>query len=1029
MLRLYNAIPRGLPMTYTKTTIPDFLADIFPFNQLEASTLTKLSEKSQLLRYRMGQPILVREKMPSQISIIYEGKARLLSYEQTTQKPVTLDLLKPGAILGWVSLMRGIPCETAIASTESVCLTIPTGQFLALMAQEPTVTAAFQNRCSILEAFELIGAELVRQASGITNLKELAQNAYQDAQVRYLYPMTDASELLTPDRVWFVSGGSVVRDFPVGSRLSQEAISQGLDIQGSTPARIIGFRESDLVGETQTEPPTTPVTVIDTQTPLTTDDDPWLDDDHDSIPYAPDKPPESTEDADQTSQKHRKYPHVRGKGPLDSTVACFQMLSKHLEMPFRRDVIRRVLNDQMQRTGGLSLPLCGAVADLIGLHAQLVNVPPQSLNRLQTPALVPWYEGFAVLYEAKPRELVLGVPELGIVRRKPADLLDSLPKPETEDGESPAAIPVLLVQRTKHTQQQRFGLQWFLPSLVRYRQVLILVFIASFFVQLFGLANPLMIQVIIDKVIVQNSIDTLHVLGFFLVIIAIFEALLTSFRTYLFVDTTNRIDMHLGSEIIDHLVRLPLRYFEKRPVGELASRINELENIRQFLTGTALTVVLDAVFSVLYIVVMFIYSWVLTIVSLAIIPLFVLLTVIVSPIVRRQLRVKAERNAQTQSYLVEVMSGIQTVKAQNIELRTRWQWQERYARYVSAGFKTVLTSTTAGSASNFLNKLSALLVLWVGAYLVLDGQLTLGQLIAFRIISGYVTSPLLRLAQLWQNFQETALSLERLSDIVDSPQEADEADRLNIPMPAIKGEVEYENLSFRFGTSGPWQLTNINLHFPAGVFVGIVGQSGSGKSTLMKLLPRLYDIDSGRILIDNYDISKVELYSLRRQVGIVPQDSLLFDGTVQDNIALTNPDASAEEIIEAAKVAAAHDFIMGLSSGYNTRVGERGSSLSGGQRQRIAIARTVLQNPRLLILDEATSALDYDTERQVCLNLIEAFKGRTVFFITHRLTTIRNSDIILMMDKGSVVEQGTHDELMAMQGRYYCLYQQQDAQL
>ncbi|MEQ9237245.1 peptidase domain-containing ABC transporter [Coleofasciculus sp. E2-BRE-01] len=1016
-------------MTYTKTTIQDFLADIVPFNQLEASTLTKLAEKSQLLRYRMGQPILVRDKMPSQISILYEGKARLLSYEQTTQKPVTLDLLKPGAILGWVSLIRGIPCETAIASTESVCLTIPTGQFLSLMAQEPNATAAFQNQCSVIEAFELIGAELVRQASGIMNLKELAKNAYPDAEVRYLYPMTDATELLTPDRVWFVSGGSVVKDFPVGSRLTPEAISQGLDIQGSTPARIVGFRESDLVGEGETEPPTAPVTVVGEQTPLTTDDDPWLDDTdgNDSIPYAPDKPPEATEDVDQTSDQRRKYPHVRGKGLLDGTLACFQMLSKYLEMPFRRDVIRRVLNEQMQRTGGLSLPLCGAVADLIGLHAQLVNVPPQSISRLQTPALVPWYEGFAVLYEAKPRELLLGVPELGIVRRKPADLLDSLPR--SEDGQSPEAIPVLLVQRTKHTPKQRFGLQWFLPSLVRYRRVLILVFIASFFVQLFGLANPLMIQVIIDKVIVQNSIDTLHVLGLFLVIIAVFEALLTSFRTYLFVDTTNRIDMHLGSEIIDHLVRLPLRYFERRPVGELASRINELENIRQFLTGTALTVVLDAVFSVLYIVVMFIYSWVLTIVSLAIIPLFVLLTVIVSPIVRRQLRTKAERNAQTQSYLVEVMSGIQTVKAQNIELRTRWQWQERYARYVSAGFKTVLTSTTAGSASNFLNKLSALLVLWVGAYLVLDGQLTLGQLIAFRIISGYVTSPLLRLAQLWQNFQETALSLERLSDIVDSPQEADEEDRLNIPMPPIKGEVEYENLSFRFGTSGPWQLTNINLHFPAGIFVGIVGQSGSGKSTLMKLLPRLYDVDSGRILIDNYDISKVELYSLRRQVGIVPQDSLLFDGTVQDNIALTNPDASAEEIIEAAKVAAAHDFIMGLSSGYNTRVGERGSSLSGGQRQRIAIARTVLQNPRLLILDEATSALDYDTERQVCLNLIEAFKGRTVFFITHRLSTIRNSDIILMMDKGSVVEQGTHDELMALQGRYYCLYQQQDAQL
>ncbi|HBB33693.1 MAG TPA: type I secretion system permease/ATPase, partial [Cyanobacteria bacterium UBA9273] len=268
-----------------------------------------------------------------------------------------------------------------------------------------------------------------------------------------------------------------------------------------------------------------------------------------------------------------------------------------------------------------------------------------------------------------------------------------------------------------------------------------------------------------------------------------------------------------------------------------------------------------------------------------------------------------------------------------------------------------------------------------------------------------------------------------LSDIVDSPQEADENDRYNIPMPAIKGSVQYENVSFRFGTSGPWQLTNINLEFPAGVFVGIVGQSGSGKSTLMKLLPRLYEVNSGRILIDNYDINKVELYSLRRQVGIVPQDSLLFDGTVQENIALTHPEATAEEIIEAAKVACAHDFIMGLPSGYNTRVGERGSSLSGGQRQRIAIARTVLQNPQLLILDEATSALDYDTERQVCLNLIEAFKGRTVFFITHRLTTIRNSHMILMMDKGAVVEQGTHQELMELQGRYYCLYQQQEAQL
>jgi ATP-binding cassette subfamily B protein len=695
------------------------------------------------------------------------------------------------------------------------------------------------------------------------------------------------------------------------------------------------------------------------------------------------------------------------------------MLSQHLGMPFRRDTVRRVIVSQQSRNGNLSLQHCGGVAEMIGLSAQLVNVPAVAVTRLPTPALLNWQGSFAILYESSQKELVVAVPESGLKRLKPGDFLENW----AEDGQ------VLLLKPTKDTPQERFGLNWFIPSIIRYRKVLTEVLIASFFVQLFGLANPLMLQVIIDKVIVQNSINTLHILGFFLVGVAFFEAILTSLRTYLFVDTTNRIDMALGSEIIDHLLRLPLRYFERRPVGELATRINELENIRQFLTGTALTVVLDAVFSVIYIVVMFIYSWLLTLVTLAVIPLFVLLTVSVSPIMRQQLRTKAERQAETQSYLVEVLSGISTVKAQNIELRSRWKWQERYARYVSDGFKNVLTSTAAGSVSNFLNKLSALLVLWVGAYLVLDQKLTLGQLIAFRIISGYVTGPLLRLAQIWQNFQSTALSLERLSDIVDSPQEADESDRGNIPLPAIEGAVKYENLSFRFAVSGPLQLSNVNVEIPAGKFVGIVGQSGSGKSTLTKLLARLYEPESGRIIVDGYDISKVELYSLRRQIGIVPQETLLFDGTVQENIALTNPDASSDEIIEAAKIAAAHDFIMGLPIGYNTRVGERGSALSGGQRQRIAIARTVLQSPRMLILDEATSALDYDSERQVCLNLAQAFQGRTVFFITHRLTTIRNSDIILMMDKGAIVEQGTHEELMAQKGRYYCLYLQQEAQL
>ena len=976
-------------MTQTKNVIPEFLVSTSPFDQLSTAVLERLSQKAQLWRYRMGQAILGRESMPDHVFILYEGQARLLGHDPRTGTPVTLKLVRPGVVSGWVSLVRGVPCETVIASTEVVCLAIPAAEFLSEIEQEPTLAATFRDSPALVEVFELLGKELERRADGATNLKELTLKLWPEAVVLNLPSGKNKLSQLDPTLIWVICGGAATI-LAVGSRLMPD---QELKVEAPGFARIVGFGEPNLV---LPDPMAFPVA-------LSTSKD---------IPYAPEH------SSPEPSQKET-YPYIHARGPLDAALACFQMVSQYLGMPFRRDVLYRALANSFDRTGSISLQLCGAIAELMGLNSQLLNVPAVAVSRLQAPAMLRWQDSFALLYKASEKELVLAIPESGIRRIKPAAFIETW----GEEGQ------VLLLQPTKDTPKQQFGLSWFLPSVYRYRRVLIEVFIASFFVQLFGLANPLMTQVIIDKVLVQNSIDTLHILGIFLVVIAIFEAVLTLLRTNLFVDTTNRIDMALGAQVIDHLLRLPLRYYERRPVGELATRINELENIRQFLTGTALTVVLDAVFSVIYIVVMLFYSWVLTIVALATVPLFALLTLIFAPIVRQQARTKAERNAETQSYLVEVVSGIQTVKAQNIELSSRWQWQERYGRYVSAGFKTVLTSTTASSISGFLNKLSGLLLLWVGAFLVLKGQLTLGQLIAFRIIAGYTTSPLLRLIQLWQNFQETALSLERLSDILDTPQEVEEAGRNNIPMPVIQGAVKYENVSFRFTKHGPLQLNNVNLNFPKGVFVGVVGQSGAGKSTLMKLLPRLYDLESGRILIDGYDVAKVELYSLRRQVGVVLQDTLLFDGTVQENIALTNPDASAEAIVEAARTAFAHDFIMTLPSGYNSRVGERGSSLSGGQRQRIAIARTILQNPQLLILDEATSSLDYHAERQVCLNLAAAFEGRTVFFITHRLGTIKHADIILMMDQGSVVEQGSHEELMALKGRYFCLYQQQQGQV
>ena len=479
--------------------------------------------------------------------------------------------------------------------------------------------------------------------------------------------------------------------------------------------------------------------------------------------------------------------------------------------------------------------------------------------------------------------------------------------------------------------------------------------------------------------------------------------------------------------MIDHLLRLPLGYFDRRPVGELGTRVAELEKIRNFLTGQALTTILDAAFSVIYIAVMVIYSWLLTLIALCVLPIQIGLTILGAPLFRRQYRAAAEENAKTQSHLVEVLTGIQTVKAQNVEMVSRWRWQEFYSQYIARTFEKTITGTALNQTSQVLQKISQLMVLWIGASMVLKGELTLGQLIAFRIISGYVTQPLLRLSTIWQSIQELRVSFERLADVIDTPEESDEVDKSKVMLPPLQGHVRFDDLAFRFRPGQPQVLKDINLEVKAGTFVGIVGQSGSGKSTLMKLLPRLYDPEQGRILIDGYDIAKVELYSLRRQIGIVPQDPLLFSGTVSENIALTNPEASSEEIVRAASLANAHDFIMELPSGYSTPVGERGASLSGGQRQRVAIARTLLSNPKLLVMDEATSALDYETERKVCDNLLENLTDQTVFFITHRLSTIRQADVIVMLHQGAVVETGTHDELMSHRGRYYALYRQQES--
>ena len=961
------------------------------FAGLSDSSAERLQQQLSRRQFAVGDPLCLRGLIPSEILLLQSGTARLLVRDQGRLR--TAEKLGPGSFVGLASLLRAAPCEEVSAGSEVEALVLADSLILELLASEPSFAQWCGSNLFTAELAALLALLLEQHPQAGTSLQELLDQARPQAR---LVPPEPSALAALPIEFSLLAASHNLIDHPLGAALNPR---QGVPAATPPlPPRLIALPAELLA-------PVAPVLEAELMPEGSGSS---------GQPGGSNPPLASALDLGQRDRTALQL--LRGNGPLEETLACFQMLAAELKLPFRRDAIEKILRDVLRRGQTPDLQLCGNLAAMMGLHVSGVRVPANQGTRLQTPALIPWQGGFAVVRGANARGLLLASPRQGWVEIPPDQLPEAFP-----DG-----IDVLLLERSSATPEERFGFAWFWPALQRYRGILTQVLIASFVVQLFSLANPLLIQVIIDKVINQRSLDTLQVLGFALVVVTLMEGLIGALRTFLFSETTNRIDLRLGAEVIDHLLRLPLNYFDRRPVGELGTRIAELEKIRNFLTGQALTTLLDTAFSVIYIAVMLIYSWLLTLIALCVLPIQIGLTVLGAPLFRRQYRDAAQENARTQSHLVEVLTGIQTVKAQNVEMISRWKWQDLYGKYISRTFEKTITGTALSETSQVLQKLSQLLVLWVGASLVLSGDMTLGQLIAFRIISGYVTQPLLRLSSIWQSIQELKVSFERLADVVDTPEESDEADKQKIPLPPIAGEVRFDDLCFSFTPGGAQVLRHIDFTIAAGTFVGVVGQSGSGKSTLTKMLARLYSPGSGRILIDNYDIDKVELYSLRRQIGIVPQEPLLFTGTVAENIALTDPDASSDAIVQAARLACAHDFIMELPAGYSSTVGERGAGLSGGQRQRLALARTLLSQPRLLVLDEATSALDYDTERRVCDNLLDNLKHCTVFFITHRLSTIRRAELIVMMHEGAIVETGTHDELMERRGRYYALYRQQE---
>ena len=653
----------------------------------------------------------------------------------------------------------------------------------------------------------------------------------------------------------------------------------------------------------------------------------------------------------------------------------------------------------------------------LGLKAKRSRTPGERLHLSALPALALMRDGRVIVLAQCDGQRVL-------TQDPSAPASRPMIEPIAAFNEAWSGELILVASRASLAGElAKFDFSWFIPSLVKHRKLFGEVLLISLFLQLFALVSPLFFQVVMDKVLVHRGMTTLDVLVIGLVIVVLFESLLNALRTYVFSHTTSRIDVELGARLFRHLLALPLAYFQARRVGDSVARVRELESIRSFLTGNALTLVLDALFSVVFIAVMLLYSVPLTLIVLISLPLYVGLSLAVVPLLRARLDEKFARGAENQALLVEAITGMQTVKASALEPQLARRWDQQLAAYVAASFKTNNLASIAHEGVGLIGKLVSAATLWYGAHLVMDNQLTVGMFVAFNMFAQRVAQPIMRIAQMWTDFQQTGISMARLGDILNTRTEVPPTSAVQLP--AIKGRVQFDQVNFRYRPEAQLALSEVSLDITPGQVIGIVGRSGSGKSTLTKLVQRLYTPEQGRVLVDGIDISLIDAAQLRRQIGVVLQDNWLFNRSVRENIAIADPAAPIEAVLHAAQLAGAHEFVSELPEGYDTLVGEQGAGLSGGQRQRIAIARALFTNPRILIFDEATSALDYESEAVIQRNMQSICQGRTVIVIAHRLSSVRRAQRIVVMDKGRIVEAGPHEALLRLGGIYAKLWAMQ----
>lgn len=958
-----------------ETNLAQLIRKINCFKDISKEGLDLILKNCNLESYNLGMKICDDGIIPDKISFVLEGKVR--AFYKDKNEIFTIEKGDFGYPIGIISHLIDQGCENIVASSNIKIFSISDEIFYKLYKKEYYLRKIINKK--------IYGCEIATLISKI-DIQILKKNSTEDNYIKLKKQFKLGGKNSSKNNIFLCSSNN--SEFRIGEIVNNNNLT--IDSKNIFPVRILNienFNTKEFKNKSNTNENKNNISK--------------------SYEFKNGEYPfNSYINDDEINNFKNDY---KGLDSSDEILNLVEIICRKFSVSFRKDSVSKFIRDEISKGRIINLDFYADIFIICEILVGYTKVRKNSLNRLPF-SLIEIENNIYLVNKTFPKEIEIYNSSDGLTRLN----LDKI-KSDNEKEYS-----VLILRKKNNSPQNLFNFKWFIPLIIKNKNTLIQILISSFIIQIFTLANPLLIQVIIDKVISQRSLDSLQVLGITLFIVTVLEGILKLSRTYIFNDTSNKIDINVGSEVINHLIRLPSDYFDRRPVGELSTRLAELEKIRDFFTGQVVTTIIDTLFSIIYIFILFLYSWLLTLISLSVIPIQILITLLGGPLYKYQHRETTKLNAKTQNHLIEAISGIQNVKTQNIENFIGNRWQKNYSKYIGKSFQKNILGSTISESSQFLQKISQLLIIWIGSGLVINGQLSLGQLIAFRIISGYVVQPILRLSTLWQRIEELKISFERLADIMDRKNESESSTNLVI-MPKLKGEIAYSNVNFSFSESDKNIIKNINLNFNANAINGIVGQSGSGKSTLVKLLSRLYIPTEGKILVDGYDINKVDINSYRKQIGVVMQDPYLFNGTISENISISNKSAAIEEIVAAAKFACAHDFIMEQNRGYDTNIGEKGALLSGGQRQRIALARAILTKPKILILDEATSALDFLTEKKIISNLGTFFKKTTIIFISHRIDSLKIAQKIIYLENGSIVEEGNYKELISNKGHFYAL--------